>query len=476
MRAILFAALSTAVLAACGGGAGSSTGPMQNSAPVVTSGTITAFGSVYVNGVRYDVSAATLKKNGRTVAQSDLAVGEVALVSGQQDLQSQQGTATHVDVEDNVVGPISAIAASQLTVLGQTINVTATTSFGKGIMPADLTGLKVGDSVEVSGLVGSGGVIAATRIGRAGANEGLQVLGTVAGTVSSAHTFTINGLTVDFSSAALTGFTNGQPADGNLVVVSGGTFDAAMMTLKAAAVTLAGTDPREAAAGGRVEQEGLITRFVSATDFDVAGSKVTTTGATVYKGGSAADLVLNARVEVRGTVDAGGVLVADAIEIPHVSALEVEAALVTAPTANALVLLGVSIAVDSNTRFEDKSAAELQLFTLKDVAVGDTLLVRGYESPLGSGNLLATRVERLPPSTAVIVRGAFSAPATPLFKILGITVDTTGATFGLDEGNQTLTSAQFFTQAMGQIVAARGTATGNTVTATTVQIDSHEDR
>src|SRR2546429_4462025 len=82
--------------------------------------------------------------------------------------QSGQGAADSVDVEDRVVGPITTIdaAGGQLTVLGQTISVTASTSFGPGITPADLTGLKMGDGIEVSGLAGTGGVLMGPRLRR----------------------------------------------------------------------------------------------------------------------------------------------------------------------------------------------------------------------------------------------------------------------------------------------------------------------
>ena len=168
MRTMIVAAAALAVLVACGGGSmsGSNVNPVQGVSQIVsTSGTITAFGSVFVNGVRYDVSAAKLKKNGRVVAQAALAVGEVALVRGKQNLSAGQGSAESVEVEDNVVGPVGTITGtSELTVLGQTVKVTAGTSFGKGITPADLTGLKAGDPVEVSGLADATGAIAESPI------------------------------------------------------------------------------------------------------------------------------------------------------------------------------------------------------------------------------------------------------------------------------------------------------------------------
>jgi len=477
MKTTLAAAGALAVLVACGGGGSSSSMSQAGMQSVVTSGTITAFGSVFVNGVRYDVSAASLTKNDTTVAQSALSVGEVALVRGREDAQSGQGDADSVDVEDRVVGPIATISVSmnQLTVLGQTISVTASTSFGPGITPGDLTGLKMGDSVEVSGLAGTGGVIMATRIGRAESNEPLQVMGT-AGTVdSAAHTLMINALTVDYSSANLSGFMSGQPASGDLVIARGTVVDPTGTKLTATTLRKADTDRDDQAQGGMVEEEGLITRFASATDFDVAGAKVTTTASTVFKNGTAADLALNVRVEVRGTLDANMVLVADVVEIERVAVVALQGT-VSAVTATTLTVLGVTITADTMTRFEDDSSAQVQMFSLQNVAVGDTVQVRGYESPAGSGMVLAVRLERLPPSTTVRVRGPFTAGTAPKFTILGITIDATNATFGKDEEDQSLTAAQFFAQAVGQIVDVRGTATGSTVTASTAIIDTEEDR
>jgi hypothetical protein len=470
MKTTLVAAGTLAVLVACGGG---STGSMPHtgSQPVVTFGTITAFGSVFVNGVRYDVSRATVKKNDNVVGQAGLAVGEVAVVRGREDTQTGQGEADSVDVEDSVVGPITTITGNQLTVLGQTISVTANTSFGPGI--ADLAALKGGDSIEVSGLPGMGGVIMATRIGRAESNEPLQVLGTV-GTVS-ATTLMINGLTVDFSTANVSGF---KPATGDLVIARGTVFDATAVKLTATALRLAETDRGDQAEGGLVEEEGLITRFGSATDFDVAGAQVTTTPNTVFKGGVATDLAVNVRVEVRGTLGANKMLMADVVEIEHIAVIALAATVSGVNTTmNTLTVLGVTISVDTNTRFEDESNAQLQMFALKDVAVGDTVLVRGYEKPAGSGMVLATRLVRLPPLPLmdVGVRGPFTASTATQFKILGITIDATSAKF-FGKGGQSLTAAEFFTQAVGQVVDVLGTASGSTVTASKAIIDPLEDR
>jgi Domain of unknown function (DUF5666) len=484
MKAMLLSLTALVVLVACGSGSMSGTTMRPAMQAIATSGTITAFGSVFVNGVRYDVSGATIRKNGRAVMQAALAVGEVALVRGHQDAQTGQGEADSVDVEDNVIGPIATIdvAGGQLTVLGQTVLVTANTSFGKDITPADLTGLQPGDAVEISGFADANGVITATRIGHAETGDPLQVLGTVAGFDATNHVFMINGLTVDFTTASVSGFVSGAPADGDLVIVRGTVFDPATTTLTATAVLRADTDPRESEDGqhsetGVVELEGLVMNFVSATDFEVDGAKVTTTTTTMYKGGSAADLANDVRVEVRGSLDANQVLVADEIEIHHVAAIELESTAAGVDATNhTLQVLGVAVTVDEHTRFEDRSSAQVQMFTLQDVRNGDTVEVRGYENPAGSGHILATRLERLPPSTRVEVRGPYTATTAPQFTILGVVIDASGAAFGGDGSHGSMSATDFFAQAVGQIVEVKGTLSGAVVMATEVAIESEEDR
>ena len=72
------------------------------------------------------------------------------------------------------------------------------------------------------------------------------------------------------------------------------------------------------------------------------------------------------------------------------------------------------------------------MFDLTDIAVGDTVDVRGFENPTGSGNLIATRLEREEPDTTVVVGEFFEATTPPEFTILGITIDATAAAFTRD--------------------------------------------
>src|SRR5882762_8377472 len=270
---------AAAALVACGGGSGMSSTTPPGSAPVMATGTITGFGSIYVNGIHFKTTSATIRKNGQVVAQSALKVGEIARIKGSKNDSDATGNADSVDVDENVAGPIATIdtTLNTLTVLGQTVKIDAGTSFSSDVKPADITGLKVADFVEVSGLAAADGTITATRIERDASAGTLQVLGTVASVDTVAHTFMINALVVNYSAANLAGFTSGAPANGDVVEVQGTTFDSATTTLTATHVDKQMSDVEEAGGQGDMEREGLITRFASATDFDVEGEPVTTT-------------------------------------------------------------------------------------------------------------------------------------------------------------------------------------------------------
>src|SRR5712692_10195739 len=81
-------------LASCGGGTGSS-------GVTSTFGTITAFGSVFVNGVEFSTSGATIVLDDNPATESNLRVGMVVTVSGP---RSGSGSATRIEVDDAVKG------------------------------------------------------------------------------------------------------------------------------------------------------------------------------------------------------------------------------------------------------------------------------------------------------------------------------------------------------------------------------------
>lgn len=462
-------------LAACGGGSsgdGASPPPPPPPPPTggigrtgIAVGPISTFGSVVVNGVRYDTSAATFTVDDNPGTEDDLQVGDVVIVRGTIDDNGTTGTADEVLFDDLVKGPVASIDAvtSSLIVLGQTVLVRPDTSFDDSFNPASLDGVSIGQIVEVSGQVDANGAIVATRIEPKPAGTQLEVHGTVSALDTNNQRFNLNDLVVDYSAAMLDNFPGGQITEGDFVEAKG-TNLGGNGELLATQVELEALVPG-VAEGDRVEIEGFITRFVSAQDFDVAGQPVTTTGATLFEGGDAGDLGLNIKVEAEGDINASGVLVATKIDIRRAKAVRATALLDSVDAAtDSVVLLGITVTIDALTRIEDKSDADVSPLTVADLNAGDYAEVRGDEFPAGSGDILATIFEREDPEADTILQGFVESASDPSFTILGVTIETNGATIFRDEQDNVISSADFFDQLqLNDLVKAKGTESADAV-------------
>ncbi len=470
---LLLAGLPT-VLLACGGGSG---GGNEGGGPIVgidrggvtiSQGPINGFGSVIVNGVRYSTTGASITIDDRPGTEADLRAGQVVRVEGTVDATGTSGTARSIAFNDDVEGPVQSIdaAAAQLVVLGQTVQVGRSTSFDDSISPRSLEGLAVGDRVEVSGLVSADGLISATRIERKPALATVEVKGSASAVDSNARRFSINLLTVDYSTAQLSNFAAGAPVNGDLVEAHG--------SLNAAGVLIATRlERRSASLEGSTDDsadlEGLVTRYVSSVDFDVAGQRVTTTGTTVYQGGGAANLALGANVEVEGGFDANARLIATRIEFRRESDVEISALVDSVNvTAGSLVVLGVTVRTNALTRFEDHSDADLPRFSLADLRTGDYVELSAYDD---GGGLLASLLERDDADDRIEVEGPASAVAAPEFTIAGIRITTNDQTEFRNNDGGSISAASFFAAAAGREVKVRGALVGNTVLADQAELE-----
>lgn len=451
-----------------GGGGGETVGGIDRGGITIASGPINGFGSVIVNGVHYATAGASIVIDDQPGTESDLRVGQVVRVEGTVDASGLAGTARSIRYDDDVEGPVQAIdlAASRLVVLGQTIAVGPGTSYDDAIVPRGLEGLVVGDRVEVSGLVNSSGLISATRIERKSAAGSLEVKGIASAVDTVARRFTINALVVDYSGAQLSGFASGQPSNGDLVEAKG--------TVDGSGVLVAtGLERESSNLSGSVDDdadlEGLVTRFASAADFDVAGQRVTTTASTRYEGGVAADLALDVNVEVEGGFDATGRIVATEVEFRRASDVEITAQVEAVnASAGTLTLLGQVVRTTTLTRFEDKSDADVERFGIADLGVGDWVSIHAYGD---AGGLVATLLERDEPQADIELQGIAIDVAEPGFSIAGVAVATDAQTEFRNTNGEPITAAAFFAAAAGREVKVRGTLVGNTVLAERAELE-----
>lgn len=472
----ILAVFSAVLLAACGSGGGSGEpvagidaggGTNPTAAAVVSQGAITGFGSVIVNGVRYDTNGATVSIDDNPGVESDLVVGQVVTVRGTINSNGTTGTATSVSFNDLVEGPIDSInaAGGTMVVLGQTVVVTVDTVFEPGIDPASLAGLAVDQVVEISGYFDAAGAIVATYVDREDNPGEYEVTGIAGNVNGGTFTLDIGNLTVNYSTALPEDFPNGGPENGQLLEAKGTTINA-QGQLVATRIEYKGND--NDFGDDQVEIEGFITDFTSATDFAISGLSITTTASTVYLNGTSADLALNRKVEAEGSINANGVLVADKIEFKLAGTLRAEG-LVDDVQASQLTVMGVVIRVVATTELKDSSDADIRNFSLADVSVGNYVEIRGFNDATG---FVATRLERDDDRGDRALRGFVESVAEPAFEILGVTITTGGGTQFEDVNDAPISPAAFFGNALDRLVDVEGTFAGGVFTAERVAFEN----
>lgn len=302
------------VLVACGGGGADTAVTPAAATPTVsaaayTSGTITGFGSIIVNGVRFDDSGAeVLDDDGGRHGSSALQLGaSVEIESGSVDRTNGKATAVRIRYGSAVKGPVEAVdtAAGTVTVLGQTVSVSDTTVF-ESTLSGGLAAVSVGQILEVHGQYDSTAAVwSATRIDLEDATSEYRVRGAVAALDTTAKTFRIGTASIYYGSAAAV---PAALADGLSVRVKLQTTAVSGQWV----ATSVKSGQRSVEDRAEAEVHGLITAWTSATSFSVNDLPVDASTATFPDGQSA--VVLGARVEVSGAV-VNGVLVATRVHV-----------------------------------------------------------------------------------------------------------------------------------------------------------------
>ncbi len=278
--------------------------------PAVAVGTVNGFGSVIVDGTRFDDTGATVEVEQepgapKTIALRDLRLGQSVTVEF--DGNENSPLARTIRVEGELVGAVDSVdaAGKKLVVAGQDVRINTDAAAGP-VTAFDgyqsLADVKAGDRVEVHGLpkldaTANKLYVQATRIERKADNiQFVRVTGTIANL--AATTFDLGGLKVTYAATTKLIPANAQLANGQRVVVWSDTAVAGN-ALTAKAIRVRGEIRADKAWVG-----GPVTDCVAAcaAKFKVNGIEVDASAAK-FSNGDAADLANGVFVRVRGTFD-----------------------------------------------------------------------------------------------------------------------------------------------------------------------------
>lgn len=263
-------------------------------------------------GQTVKVTATTVFDDSITGGLAGITVGTVVKVYGTLDATTGVYTATRIEAgpanEYRLRGVVASVDATAKTL---TVG-TAVIDLSRTGVP---TGLKAGDRVRVKLLTAknSAGQWVATELrtpqARVRSSSRAEIEGTIS-SFTSATSFSVDGTPVDASQATFEDGTSGLAA-GVRVEVEGALVDGVLVARKVKI-----EDEEHDQAEG-FEVDGPITSVdAAAKTLVVRDVTVTWTDTVVFKNGTAASLVPNQRIEVKGALSADGrTLTASSIEI-----------------------------------------------------------------------------------------------------------------------------------------------------------------
>ncbi|HHC73745.1 MAG TPA: hypothetical protein ENK78_01535 [Thiothrix sp.] len=396
------------MMQACGGG-GSGTLVAEGgiSGTGITFGPISGFGSIYVNGVRYDVDHARFFRDGELAnAQSDYRIGEIVTITGEINPDGT-GQALTVEFMDSLEGNVSQITQDNLSfeVLGQKITINGATLL-HGFK--QLSELRLNNIVEISAQRNAAGDWLASSVSLKQSDfiEGVSVLsleGNISALDIQQQTFKVGKQTIDYSKIdpAVQNRLTDAPL-GQAIYIRASSQQALQNDqFIANTLTLSLTrSQHQFPVGTEVELTGIIDQFISSADFHVNGQAVTSLSTVSFENGQASDLQLNTLVEVEGIINAVGVLEAEEIAIKQQTGSaddsdEIEGVITQIDRDNGqqtLLVQGRLFLVDHSSIIYEEVDDQERTVLFEALHIGDKVEI--YARQLTEGVQLALKIKR----------------------------------------------------------------------------------
>jgi hypothetical protein len=480
----LFAVVMSVLIGACsdGGGGGYQNAGGGTGGTGISAGSVTGFGSIFVNGVEFNTDNATYIRNGISSVRPSTTpdanyifkLGMNAEVQGE-ITSPTTGTANTVKIIEAVRGkllsaPTGSASAGTMTVLGQVVHVDDTTLYDASSLGTGFAALAASANqvLEIHGKRNFDGSILASYIEKSPSATTFSTRGTISSHNFSTHTFSIGSLVVDYTgNTSVFGNmptpTNANNWNGLYVYVAGaasGCSSNPCGTFIASTVEPVGLSLSTAI---QAELEGLVTgspasNAFSGLDFTLDFQQVQTTSSTIYSGGIQADIVAGSKLEVEGTLTAG---VISATKVRFKDNVLIDANVTAAISGSTLTLDGLpGVTVTANI-FTDLPSLTTPSNLATNLA-GHSVRIRGRANPGVAGGVIATRIQDhgLANSTGNMSLTAFVPKnptlTGPTFTMLGVTIDTSAPapTFTSDQGAGISSATFFATLKNGAMVTA----------------------
>jgi hypothetical protein len=314
----------SALIVACGGGGGGSVAGGGIGGTGITSGTVTGFGSVFVNGIEFETDGASRDVDDEIDISNGfdddtvLGIGMVVTIYGTVNDDGVTGTADRIEYDDEVEGPVTGEQDdgdpntrtfnifNVTVVIDRTTTVFASTDYGD---------LAENDLLEVSGYFDADGKLLATRVeGKdklvLGVSE-VEIKGEVSSFDSNSSTFELlelDGIVITFDNATVFEDLPDTVANGQFVEVKGTVFEDSIF---ASRIEL--EDEGFGYDVDRISIEGIVTDFIDISNFRVSGQRVNASNAAFDPSSLKTSLADGDRVEVEGAL-VDGILKAKELE------------------------------------------------------------------------------------------------------------------------------------------------------------------
>ncbi|MDH3388964.1 MAG: DUF5666 domain-containing protein, partial [Gammaproteobacteria bacterium] len=415
--------ISSLLLGSCGGGSVASIILAGIGGTGIVFGPITGFGSVYVNGNRFEIDTSEFDVDGNTGAdQTNLRLGMVVRLEVETENGVYTGKALKVIYDDEIEGPLTNVqpdlgdpAIKTGFIFGKkiTFNETTTifenTSFdalGEESNPASE------DVVEISGFRSATGIVATYVRFIDDLNLGItkvELRGNISNLMGSApnQTFKIGGIDIATNGSTVTDVPGGVLVVPLFVEVKG--VIQSLTSILATRIEEEDEDFDEEV--DDISLQGVVSNFSDIGNFFIGSQQVNAIGARFSPAGLEFMDLTDMNIEVEGEI-VGGTLFADEVEsregdiklrstIGQVDTVNYEWFEVTYPTPTPGVVV---VNIDAQTVFEDETGAvPSETFSISDLNANvDFVRVEGREV---NGEVIAGVVKRTSTSSSLRLEG-----------------------------------------------------------------------